>query len=141
MAHMNVLLPKLFIQALRQRSQSMFTGRERARDQISPNTGRSSSENQSPPRASWLRSLVFFERHDRLPRKGKSSFNVDLQGLLDIGWCYFQERLPNPMRDVPNCGADRIVGRRIFGLDCSPGFSDVLRGVCFYGESGRLRVC
>ena len=75
---MNILLPKLLSQTLRQSSQTRFPSCKRASSNIPSQTSRSTCENQRSPSSIRRIDSVFLECFDCISRKGECSFDVDL---------------------------------------------------------------
>ena len=71
MSNVDVLFPKLLRKALGQRPQSMLSSCKSACDNVAPQTGRCSSENEDPPLSVRLLDIVLFERQNSFSREGK----------------------------------------------------------------------
>lgn len=110
MSDMNVLLPKLFRQTLRQSPRTELARRKSTSDDISPRSRRRACKNQCALLAITLLNLVLLEREDRSAGEGKRGCDACLQSVLHVLGCYVEERLPYAVPNVEYCCADCIVG-------------------------------
>lgn len=78
----------------------MFCRGEGTGDNVPPDTGCRTSEDQCSPFPKRLLNLVFFEFQDSLPRKGERSGYVGLEQVLNFAWGGVKEPLPNSCSSV-----------------------------------------
>jgi len=100
MCNVDVLWPKLFVQALAQASHSKFCDRKNASDSIASQTGGGTGEDKCSPLARaftrmfyWVGQLVSFESCDRGPRERKGSDYSGGGGTLDVFISHLKELL------------------------------------------------
>lgn len=103
--HVDVFLPKLFIQALRKRTQREFARRERGRGRVPTQRGGRAGEEQRATLAVLVDGLAS-ERQDSLARERKRRFHVRVHYAIDLVLCDLQERLPDPESRVEERDAD-----------------------------------
>lgn len=97
---MNILLPKLLIQALTQRPQPKLARRKRTRGRIPPPRRRRARKQQRTPLPPRIQP-VLLERENRVTRKGEGGADVGVEGFGDFGVGDLEEGLPDAVPRVP----------------------------------------
>ncbi len=99
---------KLFCQALRKGSGTVFRGRKRARRPIPPQTCCSSGEYECSPTnlVIWLGTQ---QSIDDVLGERECSYDVSIERLQDFFFRSLQKRLPDRMANVEKCGSQGIL--------------------------------
>ncbi len=126
MRDVDVLLPELLSQALRQRARAKLARGERARDDVPAQTRGRTGEDQRAALAIRLLDVVLLEREDRAPRERKGRGDARLEAVLHVLGRDLEEGLPHAVRSVKHGRANIIFGLWEFGVNCFPRGGDVL---------------
>lgn len=105
-AYVNVLLPKLLVQALRERAERKFGRRERRRGRVATQGGGGAGEEQRAALSPLLVDGLVLERRDRLAGKRKRRLDVRVCHSVDLVLGDLQERLPDAETRVEEGDAD-----------------------------------
>lgn len=95
MRHVDILLPKLLCQALRERAQTKLANRQHAVDCSGLHGRTGAREQQSPTRASALVCVESHEGRDHLMCEGKGGDDICIDALLNLLCGDLHERLWN----------------------------------------------
>jgi len=141
MGHMNILFPKLLIQALTKAPQRKLARAKQTRRHVpSPRRSRT-REDQRPllPRALIalirLTQRVLLERQNRSFGKSERADHVRVRHTLDLLICDLEERLPHGVARVPYSYADLCAEFLLYRGERGVEFGWV---VFFYGEGSCL---
>ena len=126
MCDVDVLLPELLSQALRQSAGAELASGERARDDVAAQTRGRTGEDQRAALAIRLLDVVLLEREDRTPGECKGRGDARLEAVLHVLGRDLEEGLPHAVRSIKHGRADSVFGLWEFGVNCLPRGGDVL---------------
>ncbi len=109
---MDILLPKLLVQTLRQRSRSELARRKARRRRVSPPRSRRARENKCTA-LSILVEVQILERQDGFACESECPDDIRVDCAAHLFWRDFQEGAADVLARVPDCDAN-------FGLGAGP---------------------